>query len=199
LTTETVSRFLALLAVVAQIATVAAVVLAVGGRFFRGLRTAGRQIVEAVAPSALSLAAVVAAVAMAGSLYYSEVAHFPPCLLCWYQRIAMYPLVPLLGLAAVRRDIGVSLYGMVIAALGAPISIYHVLVERGIVEESAACDPTNPCSLKWVEEFGYLTIPTMALSAFLLIITLLAVSRAGERIDRIDLSELPRSEVHGHQ
>lgn len=199
MTTETVSRFLALLAVVAQIATVAAVVLAVGGRFSPGLRAVGRQVVEAVAPSALPMAAVVAAVAMGGSLYYSEVAHFPPCLLCWYQRIAMYPLAPLLGLAAVRRDVGVSLYGIVIAALGAPISIYHVLVERGIVEESASCDPTNPCSLKWVEEFGYLTIPTMALSAFLLIITLLAVSRSGERIDRIDLSELPRSEVHGHQ
>jgi disulfide bond formation protein DsbB len=201
LTTETVSRFLALLAVVAEIATVAAVVLAVGGRFSSGLRAVGRQVVEAVAPSALPMAAVVAAVAMAGSLYFSEVAHFPPCLLCWYQRIAMYPLVPLLGLAAVRREVGVSLYGIVIAALGAPISIYHVLVERGIVQESAACDPTNPCSLKWVEELGYLTIPTMALSAFLLIITLLAVSRAGEgidRIDRIDLSELPRSEVHGH-
>lgn len=196
---ETVSRFLALLAVVAEIATAAAVVLAVGGLFSPGVRAVGRRVVDAVAPSALPMAAVVAAVAMAGSLYYSEVAHFPPCPLCWYQRIAMYPLVPLLGLAAVRRDVDVSRYGIVIAALGVPISIYHVLVERGIVEESTACDPTNPCSLKWVEEFGYLTIPTMALSAFLLIITLLAVSRAGERIDRTDLSESPRSEVHGHQ
>ena len=196
MTTETVSRFLALLAVVAEIATVTAIVLAVGGRFSPALRAVGRRVLEAVAPSALPMAAVVAAVAMAGSLYYSEVAHFPPCLLCWYQRIAMYPLVPLLGLAAFRRDVAVSLYGIVIAALGAPISIYHVLLERGIVEESTACDPTNPCSLKWVEEFGYLTIPTMALSGFLLIITLLAVSRAG---DRIDHSDVPRSGVHGHQ
>ena len=184
-----------MLAVVAELGTLTALVLVVGSRLSPKLRALGRQAVEAVAPSALPMAAVVAFVAMAGSLYYSEVADFPPCPLCWYQRIAMYPLVPLLGIGAVRRDVGVALYGGVIAALGASISIYHILVERGIVEESVACDPSNPCSLIWVKEFGYLTIPTMALSGFLLIITLLAVSRAG---DRLHLSDLPRSEVHAH-
>jgi disulfide bond formation protein DsbB len=197
LTTETVSLFLGLLAVVAELATLTAIALAVGGLFFPTLRALGRQAVAAIGPSALPMAAIVAAVATGGSLYYSEVAHFPPCLLCWYQRIAMYPLVPLLGIAAFRRDTGVALYGAVIAALGAPISIYHVLIERGIVKESTACDPTNPCSLIWVEELGYLTIPTMALSGFLLIITLLAVSRAGDRLDS-SADEPSRSEVHGH-
>jgi disulfide bond formation protein DsbB len=197
LSTETVSLFLALLAVVAELATLTAIVLAVGGSFSPKLRTLGRQAVTAIGPSALTMAAIVAAVAMGGSLYYSEVAHFPPCLLCWYQRIAMYPLVPLLGIAAFRRDTGVALYGGVIAALGAPISIYHILIERGIVAESTACDPTNPCSLIWVKELGYLTIPTMALSGFALILTLLVISRAGDRLDSSD-DEPSRSEVHGY-
>jgi disulfide bond formation protein DsbB len=196
--TETVSLFLALLAVVAELATLIAIGLAVGGRFFPALRAMGRQAAEAVAPPALPMAAVVAAVSMGGSLYFSEVANFPPCPLCWYQRIAMYPLVPLLGIAAFRRDTGVALYGAVIAALGASISIYHILVERGIVEESVACDPSNPCSLIWVKELGYLTIPTMALSGFLLILTLLAVSRVGDRFEDDDPSALRERELHGH-
>jgi len=193
--TQTVSLFLALLAVVAEVATATAIVLAVGGRFSPALRRLGRRAAESVGPSALMLAAVVAAVCVAGSLYFSEVAHFPPCRLCWYQRIAMYPLVPLLGIAAFRHDFAVRLYGIVIAALGAPISIYHILLERNIVHESGACDPANPCNLIWVKRLGYLTIPTMALSGFALIITLLAVSRAGAPLHP---SETPtRSEVNG--
>jgi disulfide bond formation protein DsbB len=175
--TPTVTLFLALLAVVAEVGTGAAVFLTVGGRFSPALRRLRRPALEAVSPSALTLAAVVAAVCMTGSLYLSEVAHFPPCKLCWYQRIAMYPLVPLLGIAAWRRDAGVRLYGIVIAALGAPISIYHILLERDIIHESGACDPANPCNIVWVKRLGYLTIPTMALSGFALIITLLAIAR----------------------
>lgn len=198
--TETVSLFLALLAVVAQLATAAAIVLAVGGRFSPTLRTVRRQAVEAVAPSALTLAFLVATVCMAGSLYFSEVAHFPPCKLCWYQRYAMYPLVPILGIAAWKHFTRVRPFAMGLAVIGPMISTYHILVERGIVKESASCDPTNPCSLIWVKRLGYLTIPTMALSGFLLILTLLVVSRAGDRLDDDDdLSDSPRSEVHGHQ
>ena len=194
---DTVSLFLALLAVVAEIATVVAVVLAVGGRFSPNLRRLGQQAVEAVSPSALSLAAVVAAVCMGGSLYFSEVAHFPPCKLCWYQRYAMYPLAPILAVAALRGFTRIRPFAFALAAIGSMVSTYHILVERGIVKESASCDPNNPCSLIWVDRLGYLTIPTMALSGFLLILTLLAVSRAGDRLKSED-SELTRSEVHGN-
>jgi disulfide bond formation protein DsbB len=114
-----------------------------------------------------------------GSLYFSEVAHFLPCRLCWYQRIGMYPLVPLLGLAAWRRDSGIRPYAAALAAIGAAISAYHIVIERFPDLESGACDPTNPCSLIWVERFGYLTIPAMALSAFALVLTLLAVASDG--------------------
>ena len=199
MTTEAVTLFLALLAVGAEVATATAVVLFVGGRFSPALRNLGRQAVEAVAPSALSLAAVVAAVCTAGSLYLSEVAEFTPCKLCWYQRYAMYPLVPILGLAAWKGLTRLRPYAFAMATIGSMISTYHILIERGIVKESASCDPTNPCSLIWVKRLGYLTIPTMALSGFFLILTLLAVSRAGNRSDESSDFELSRSEVHGHR
>jgi disulfide bond formation protein DsbB len=193
-TVDTVSLFLALLAVVAQLATAAAIVLAVGGRFSPRLRSLRRQAVEAVAPSALTLAFLVATVSMAGSLYFSEVAHFPPCHLCWLQRYCMYPLVPILGYAAFlggsrrrcrgdtphppgRQSGRVRPYAAALAVVGALIATYHVLLERNPQWESSVCDPKNPCTLIWVERLGYLTIPTMALSGFALIITLLFISR----------------------
>jgi disulfide bond formation protein DsbB len=197
LTTEAVTRFFALLAIVAELATVTAVVLFVGGKVSPALRNIGRQAAAAFAPSALSLAAGVAAVCTAGSLYLSEVAEFQPCKLCWYQRFAMYPLVPILGLAAWKGFTRIRPYAFGLASIGSMVSVYHILIERGIVKESASCDPTNPCSLNWVPHLGYLTIPTMALSGFLLILTLLAVSWAGDRPGSAD-PELSRSEVHGH-
>ena len=196
MTTDTVTLFLALLAVVAQLSTATAVVLALGGRFSPRLRELGQQAVEAVAPSALTLAFLVATVCTAGSLYLSEVAHFPPCHLCWLQRFCMYPLVPILGYAAWKQDGRIRPVAAVLASIGALIATYHVLLERNPQWESSVCDPKNPCTLIWVERLGYLTIPTMALSGFALILTLLAVSRAG---DHVHPSDLPRSEVHGHR
>jgi disulfide bond formation protein DsbB len=185
-TVDTVSLFLALLAVVAEVATAAAIVLAVVGRFSPTLRRLGQQATDAVAPSALSLAAVVATVCTAGSLYFSEVAHFPPCHLCWLQRFCMYPLVPILWFAAWKHATRIRPYATALAAIGACISAYHVALERHPQWESSVCDPRNPCTLIWVKRLGYLTIPTMALSGFALVITLLAVSRAGDRLTPSD-------------
>jgi disulfide bond formation protein DsbB len=176
-TVDTVSLFLALLAVAAELGTATAVVLTVGSRFSPALRRLRRQAVEGMAPSALALAAVVAAVCTAGSLYFSEVAHFPPCHLCWLQRFCMYPLVPILGFAAWRRAGWVRPYALALALIGACISTYHVALEHHPEWESSVCDPKNPCTLIWVKRLGYLTIPTMALSGFALIITLLVISR----------------------
>ncbi len=176
MTTEAVTLFLALLAVVAQIAVVAAVVLAAGGRVSPALARIREAAVDTVGPQALALAFAVAALAMAGSLYFSEVAHFTPCRLCWYQRICMYPLVPMLGLAAWRGDRSIRPYAAVLAAIGALIAAYHVLLERYPTLETSVCEPTTPCTVVWVRRFGYLTIPAMALSAFALILTLLAVA-----------------------
>lgn len=175
--TEAVTLFLALLAVLAQVGVVAGVGSAVAARFSPAWRRRSGVAAAIVAPSALTLAACVAVVATLGSLYLSEVADFTPCTLCWYQRIAMYPLAPMLVIAAIRGDAGVRLYAAVLAGIGAVIATYHVLLERNPSWESNVCDPANPCTLIWVERFGYLTIPGMALSAFAAILVLLAVAR----------------------
>lgn len=168
-----VTLYLALLAVVAELAVAVALVVFVGSRLSPALARAGRALRDAIGPYALLFAAAVAVISMAGSLYFSEGAHFLPCKLCWYQRIAMYPLVPILAIAAWRRDAAIRWYALPLALIGGSISVYHVLLERFPSLETGACDPTNPCSLIWVERFGYLTIPTMALSAFALISVLL--------------------------
>ena len=174
---DAVLLFLSLLAVGAQIAVVIALVCVLGGRRTAAAR---RWLVEVIGPHAMLLALVVAVVAMSGSLYLSEVAHFTPCVLCWYQRIAMYPMVVLFAVALRRAD-DVSAYALVMAIIGGTISSYHMLIERFPSLETDTCDPDNPCSLIWTERFGYLTIPTMALSAFALIVSLSFIGRAHTR------------------
>ena len=176
MSTEQVSTFLALLAVVAEVGAAGlAVTLVV--RLARPDAGWPRQVLASVEPVALALAAAVASVATLGSLYYSEIADFPPCRLCWYQRICMYPLVPILAMAAARRDRSVRWYALPLVFTGAAVSTWHILVERFPTLESGACDPLNPCSIIWVEKFGYLTIPAMALSGFVVIGLLLALPR----------------------
>ena len=122
----------------------------------------------------IQLAFVVALVATLGSVYLSEVAHFLPCRLCWYQRIAMYPLPVLLGIAWWKRDAGIRRYVVPLALIGLLISTYHILVERfPSLEDSGVCEVSNPCTIRWVERFGFVTIPTMAFAAFALISGLL--------------------------
>jgi disulfide bond formation protein DsbB len=174
---ESVSLFLGLLAVIAEVSAVALAGLALLARFAPLTRSAYERVRTEIGPRAVGLAAAVAVVCMAGSLYYSEVAGFPPCTLCWYQRIAMYPMAIILPIAAWRHDPRIRFYAMPLAAIGGVISIYHMLIERFPHLESGSCDPTNPCSIIWVEPLGYLTIPTMALSGFALILTLLAYAR----------------------
>lgn len=169
--TDTGTLFLALLALAAEAAVVSVAVIALVSRPVLA------KVRGAVGSQAVTLAFVVALVATLGSLWLSEGAHFVPCRLCWYQRIAMYPMSVILGIAAFRRDVNVRVYALPVVAIGATISTWHMLVERfPSLERATSCDPANPCSIIWVERFGYLTIPTMALSAFALIGTLLLLA-----------------------
>lgn len=177
MTTDTVTLFFGYLALLAQVVVVSAIVLAVAARLVPAAARLQRQVGAAIRPQALGLATAVAAVCTLGSLYLSEVAHFPPCELCWYQRIAMYPLVVVLGVGAARSDGGARLPAAILASIGGAVSIWHLAVERYPDLSSGSCDPTNPCSIKWVTEFGYLTIPGMALSGFALILVLLRTAR----------------------
>jgi disulfide bond formation protein DsbB len=169
-----VTLFLALLAVAAEVAA-AGLLATLAVRALAPRARWPHQVIEAVGPVALTVAAAVAVVATLGSLYFSEVADFPPCRLCWYQRIGMYPLAVVLPIAAWRRDRQVRWYALPLAVVGGAVSIYHVVIERFPSLESGACEITNPCSIVWVERFGYLTIPAMALSGFALIAVLLVL------------------------
>ncbi len=121
------------------------------------------------------LAWLVALTSMVGSLIYSEGYGFTPCKLCWYQRIAMYSLAVILLVGALRRDRMVRLYGLPLSLIGLGISIWHILVQNVVgLSGGFACDPVNPCSAKWVNAFGFVSIPVMAAAGFLLITVLLA-------------------------
>ncbi|MPY91587.1 MAG: disulfide bond formation protein B [Acidimicrobiia bacterium] len=125
---------------------------------------------------ALPLGFLVATVATLGSLYYSEVAHFTPCRFCWYQRIAMYPLAVILGIATWSRDLRVRRYVIPLALIGLALSTYHVQLQL-FPEQATACDVEAPCTTKAVEEFGFVTIPFMAGAGFLAIAAMLAAAR----------------------
>src|SRR5690625_4474636 len=99
-----------------------------------------------VAPPAPWLAVLIAAVATGGSLTYSEIAGFPPCELCWYQRILMYPLPLVLGLAGWRRDwAALRWYALPMSLIGAAVAAYHVVVQR-TPATSTFCGPDGGCS-----------------------------------------------------
>ena len=125
---------------------------------------------------------LVAAVATLGSLYYSEIAHFVPCRLCWYQRICMYPLVAILAVGILRRDPQSRWYAAPFVVVGAPLALYHWLVERvDLFARTSSCTFEAPCAVPWFEELGYVTLAFMAMSAFVLIGTLLLVEAGSER------------------
>src|SRR5438552_10680756 len=113
----------------------------------------------------LWLAFLVAAIATGGSLFFSEIAHFVPCELCWYQRICMYPLSITTLLAALAADRRAARYLLPLPLVGVGVSVYHLLVENGVVGQTQTCKISAPggCALKWINEFGYMTIPTLAL------------------------------------
>ncbi|HEY2073129.1 MAG TPA: disulfide bond formation protein B, partial [Gaiellaceae bacterium] len=123
---------------------------------------------------------VVAALGTGGSLFFSEIAGFVPCDLCWFQRICMYPLSILLLFAAFHGDYRVARYLLVFPLVGSCISVYHLLVENQVVSEPSACKIGGAgCAVKWINEFGYITIPTLALTGFLLLIGFLSLAAAG--------------------
>jgi disulfide bond formation protein DsbB len=187
LTTDTVTTFFALLAFACDVFVVA---IAVAWIVRRRHPEAWRTLVDTLGPNALALAATVAVVATLGSLYLSEVAHFIPCRLCWYQRIAMYPLAVILPIAAFRRDAKVWVYALALALPGLAISLYHVLLERFPTLETGACDLNNPCSIVWVRHFGVVTIPYMAGSAFAAIAVAIGVAAAWQHAPRKEFSDV---------
>lgn len=123
------------------------------------------------------LAFVVALVATMGSLYFSEVAGFIPCTLCWYQRILMYPVTVITLVGFIKQDEYIPTYVLPLSILGMIVSGYHYLVQLGAFGHPAACAVGIPCSLRYVNYLGFVTIPLMALTAFILITAVMLATR----------------------
>ena len=180
--TNAVTTALTAAAVVVQALMAVILVVAIVAIWSPGARRLLAEARDSLLGGELWAAWVVALVATAGSLFYSEHAHFIPCRLCWFQRIGMYPLVALLLIAAIRRDIrGGPLYGLPLAIFGSIVAIYHIYIEYHPEAESASCKIGAPCTTKWIDKLGYITIPSLALTAFLAIITLLLMALSRSR------------------
>lgn len=111
-----------------------------------------------------------AVLAVAGSLFFSEILHYPPCVLCWYQRIATYPLVAIILVGIIKKDKNLAYYVLPLTLIGMGISIFHnLLYYKLIPDELAPCVTGVSCTTKFVEYFGFITIPLLALLAFVVI------------------------------
>ncbi len=165
--------------------------LAVGGtlvllvaRLLVGKSDAAATFVDGVRPLALPLSFAVSGFAMFGSLWFSEAANYNPCRLCWYQRAAMYPLAVITLVALIRRAVvrgadtqrEITPYALTLAGVGVVISTYHYIVEWYPTLESNVCAIDVPCTTIWFREFGFVTLPFMALCGFVSIIILLSTT-----------------------
>jgi disulfide bond formation protein DsbB len=111
---------------------------------------------------------VIALVSTVGSLFFSEVMGLPPCVLCWYQRVAMYPLVLIIATGIVLRDARMRAYALPLALAGLAVAVYHNLLYYGVIPETLTpCSQGASCIEKQIEWLGFVTIPLMGLAAFL--------------------------------
>lgn len=125
----------------------------------------------------LYLAFAAALLATAGSLFFSVVMHLPPCNLCWWQRICMYPQVYILGLGIISNDSKCAQYALGPAIFGWIISLYHNLIYFDLISpEIIPCTSGISCTSKQIEWFGFLSIPLMSFGAFSLLLVFLILA-----------------------
>lgn len=143
--------------------------------------------ISTIGPYALYIGLIQAIVAFLGSMYYSNIAGYPPCTLCWYQRIAMFPLFILLLVGILRKDHLVHLYILPLATIGWTISLYHnLLYYKWIPDTLAPCTTGVSCTTKYVEYANFITIPFMAFTAFTVIIVSMCIHRRYLKINTGD-------------
>jgi len=124
----------------------------------------------------LLFAWAVALISVVGSLYFSNVRHFAPCVLCWYQRIAMYPLVLVILVGIVKRDVLVPYFVLPLSIVGGLIAVYHNLLYYRIIPDSIApCEAGISCTTKYIEWSGFITIPLLSLVSFAIITVLMII------------------------
>lgn len=142
--------------------------------YIRGVKS---KIISFIAKHKNLLSAIVAISATLGSLFFSKFLGYPPCELCWYQRICMYPLAIIFGIAAwKKRDVFIFTLPLII--IGAAFSVYHYSVQFFSVEAFCAVGQVS-CATKGNVAFGYITIPMMAFTAFagMFVVQMLGISK----------------------
>jgi disulfide bond formation protein DsbB len=129
---------------------------------------------NSIGKKALYLGLIQAIISFLGSMTFSNILMYPPCVLCWYQRIFMFPLSIILMVGILRKDILVHLYVLPLALMGWTIALYHNLLYYKIIPDTIApCSTGVSCTVKYVEYFGFITIPLLSFVAFSIIIVLM--------------------------
>lgn len=186
---QVITTGFAVLALVADALVVFAIVGFLASRTSASSRERWANFRDSVSPFALPFAWIVAALATLGSLYLSQIAGLIPCEFCWFQRICMYPLSLLLGIAAFRGDVGIAKrYFMPISIVGAGLAVYHYQLEH-IAGEPTVCGAAVPCNSAAFNIFGFISVPFLSLAAFALITTLLLLARESRYEDEEYIEE----------
>jgi len=119
---------------------------------------------------------VQAIIGVFGSLFFSEVLNYPPCVLCWYQRVALYPMVVLFAVGIIKKDRNVFWYSMPLLVVGTALAFFHNLLYYKIIPDTLApCEIGVSCTTKYIEYGGFITIPLLALVSFLVMIASLVI------------------------
>jgi len=160
---DALQRFFAML----SLALLAGTLVVLAARLLHGRASWASTVVEGFRPFALPMAAAVTATCTLGSLYFSEVANYTPCILCWYQRTMMYPLGIVLTVFAFARRSGAGWVAVPIGLTGLGVSAYHFLIERVPSLHSPMCSAEVPCNVVWFAEFGFVSLAFMAFTGFL--------------------------------
>ena len=174
---STVNLIISSLTVIGQIAISLAVI---------ALIIRDKKLIRFFGKNAVLVSFAVALIATLGSLFYSEIAGYQPCKLCWFQRIFMYPQVILLGIALWKKNETLAIYNsLALSAIGGMIAGYHYLLQIGIAPElpCAAVGYSSACSQRFVMNFGYITIPLMAFTAFALIFILFLIKKLNGQVE----------------
>lgn len=154
-----VNQILSLLTVAGQVI----IVLILAAVFLKKAKA-----IQFIAKHAILFSFIVALTATLGSLFFSEIAKFEPCKLCWFQRILIYPQVILFGIAIYKKERVIVDYALWLSVIGMAIAAYHYLLQIGVAPE-LNCSVTGysaSCSKRFIMSFGYVTIPMMAFTAF---------------------------------
>ncbi|MBT3772137.1 MAG: disulfide bond formation protein B [Euryarchaeota archaeon] len=173
ITLETVSTIFATMSIASVISAVAILIFLIAASRSADIATKLKNLQTEHSRNAMMLASYVAIFCMLGSLYLSDIALLIPCQYCWYQRIAMYPLGLILGVALIKNEYIIRPYALMLSGVGALISLYHINIQLFPDSQKTSCSEYAPCTIKYLEVFDFMTIPMMAFSGFFFIFTLM--------------------------